>query len=92
MNRLLILCLCFLLVGCTSVDLTGTWYDPNGETEITFEENIVYFLGIQGTYTIDGDVLVMTLEDQELSFKFEIKNELLILFYNDSKITLERKS
>lgn len=85
-----ILLVCLLLVGCSKDDLTGTWYDPQGVTEMTFKEDTVYFFDSFGTYEIRGKYIVMTFNERELKFEYVLEEDLLI-HYNDVQIRLKRK-
>lgn len=89
--RLLWIFLCvLLLVGC-SPDLIGTWKDEEGLTELTFEDDHVRFIDVEGTYKIKGNHVILTFDQRELDFEYDLDDDDLTLFINDSKITLHRQ-
>lgn len=88
--KIILVMLTLLLVSCNQVNIEGTWFDPEGETEITFKEDIVYFLGSEGSYEVKNDSIVMTFTNRVIQFEFDLDQD-LILYYEDSKLKLQRK-
>lgn len=78
------------MVGCSKDDLTGTWYDPEGLTEIVFDQETVYFFDSVGTYEIQGKNILMTFDERELKFEYVLEED-LIIYYNDVQLKLQRK-
>lgn len=81
----------FLLVGCSTPDLTGDWADPQGSTRLHFEGDQVVFINSEGTYDIDGDTLILTFNQRELIFQYVLEDDTLTLTINDSQIVLNRQ-
>lgn len=79
------------LMSCKEASLIGEWKDPKGISEITFNERDVIFFDIEGTYVVKQKRLIMTLNKSELIFEFELVEDQLTLFLNDSKIVLDRQ-
>jgi len=88
-KKIMLLLVVLLLVGCTN-DITGTWVDKNGLVEMTFEEENVTFFGVEGTYKVKATKIEMTLGSEVIEFKYELKDDKLILFLEDSNLVLER--
>lgn len=90
----LIMIICLLasvLMACQTISIEGTWKDPSGLSELTFEGDEVNFFGTIGTFVIEKDQLMMTLNDQVIEFTFDLNENELTLYLNEGKIVLERQ-
>lgn len=87
---LLILSIGVFLMGCQKT-INGTWFSPEGDTEISFEDSKVIFFGVEGTYERDKDDLIIYIGSQELRYKYKLDDNQLIIFLDDGDLLLERK-
>lgn len=89
MKKYLVLLLCLFLVGCGD-SLYGKWTNPEGTTLIDFEEEKVFFFGVEGTYDVKGKTLTLYVGSKTLVYDFELEKNQLTLYLEDGQLKLER--
>jgi len=89
-KKSILILLTFLLVGCGS-DISGTWVDKNDIVEITFDQDKVVFFDVEGSYKIRGSKIKMELGLETVEYKFELNEDQLILFIEETELILERQ-
>ncbi|MBI9013025.1 MAG: hypothetical protein JEZ08_12405 [Clostridiales bacterium] len=90
MKKKWLIIFCIFLVGCNP-DISGKWINPNGSTEIVFNDDSVEFFGVEGTYKFNGNKLVLYLGSKTIEYDYDLKDDRLILYLDDGKLILEKE-
>ena len=89
MKKFVLICLCLMLIGCNP-DVSGNWLDTESQTELSFEDDTVMFFGIEGSYDLKNNKIMMTFDTMTLEYEYDIKNDQLILYLGEDELILER--
>lgn len=90
MKCMMTIILCVLLIACqTSIE--GDWVSLEGSTELTFKDNVVTFFGVEGTYELTKDTLILTFATSVLEYGYELNADSMILYLKHGQLILKRK-
>ncbi len=89
---MIIIFMTLFLSACSTETLEGTWIAKEGLTEITFEEDRIQFFGIQGTYNLSEDKLILDLEGTTLIYPYKLSKDYLFIWLEDSELILIREN
>ncbi len=91
MKKLFLLLLIILLVSCSDEKLNGVWVNEDGLTKISFENEMVDFFGVIGSYKTSKDKLILKFDESEIEFGYRLSDDYLILDIDGSKLILTKE-